>query len=374
MYFVTRAILFAFSILTLFPITQAVYASSHLPASLPPKNPFMPAATSKAATNISPSITPQQYTFSQSNSLHQFRLNYIQAKDVKEALQQLCPTGKIAEEQLSNTILFYGPNSEAQLIRSALDNIDIPSYQVTLEAKIISLNQEAGKNLGINWNWNVIPQRDENTSSTNSNYKGSFKFWRDYSFRFGATLNALESQGKAKILAKPRIITLPGKEASIFIGDHIPVQTEQHNSSGNYTSTEYLDAGIKLKYTPIVNKEGTMVTASVHTEVSTPSLIAEIKNYKITSRTADTHVRMQSGETLIIGGLINEEEQHTLQQIPFLSKLPILGNLFKNRNHNKTKTEVILVLTPYVTKAGESPAIYQASWDNLQEASPKLNS
>mgnify|MGYP005611687449 CR=1 FL=1 len=80
---------------------------------------------------------------------------------------------------------------------------------------------------------------DENNGQ---DFGGNFKFWRGYSFKFNATLNALLAKGKAKILATPSIITIPGKEASIFIGDHIPVQTEKHNSTGSYTTTEYLDA------------------------------------------------------------------------------------------------------------------------------------
>ena len=136
------------------------------------------------------------------------------------------------------------------------------------------------------------------------------------------------------------------------------MQTEKHDSSGSYTATEYLDAGIKLQYAPIISEDGKMVTASVHTEVSTPVLISELKNYRITSRTADTNVRMYSGETLVIGGLISEEQQRTMQKVPFLSKIPLLGELFKNRSRSHSKTEVLLLLTPHITEAGASPAIY----------------
>ena len=78
----------------------------------------------------------------------------------------------------------------------------------------------------------------------------------------------------------------------------------------------------------------------------------------ITSRTADTNVRMYSGETLVIGGLISEEQQRTMQKVPFLSKIPLLGELFKNRSRSHNKTEVLLLLTPHITEAGASPAIY----------------
>lgn len=296
-------------------------------------------------------------------SIKSYKLSYARAKDVQETLKGMFAANRLSIDQITNSILFCGTANEEQRLRQAIKALDIATKQITLEAKIIAISKEDSKNLGINWSWDKIPQteatQDDDDDEDNSNdYGGNFKFWRGYSFKFNATLNALFAKGKAKILATPSIITIPGKEASIFIGDHIPVQTEKHNSTGSYTTTEYLDAGIKLKYTPIVSADGTMVTANVHTEVSTPTLVSEMKNYRITSRTADTNVRMLSGETLVIGGLISEEEQRNLQKVPLLSNIPVLGELFKNRSKRKAKTEVIMLLTPHITEAGTSPAIY----------------
>lgn len=296
-------------------------------------------------------------------SFASYALSYAKAQDVCETLQPLYP-GKLTQDAVTNSLLFYGtPAAHAQL-QGLLKKLDVATQQVTLEAKIIAISKENSKDIGVNWEWDTIPQRNEssndNSSSSNTNsdsYGGNFKFWHGYAFRFHATLNALITSGKAKILATPRIITIPGREASIFIGDHIPVQTEKHDSSGTYTATEYLDAGIKLAYMPIISTDGKMVTAKVHTEVSTPSLVSELKNYRITSRTADTNVRMFSGETLIIGGLISDEQQESLRRVPFLSDIPLLGELFKSRSKKSSTTEVMLLLTPHITQAGKSPAI-----------------
>lgn len=308
-------------------------------------------------------VAPADSMKNYNNTIVAIPLNYTYAKEVNETLKTLFPDSKIGFDTASNSILFTGSAVEEARLRSSIKAIDIPTKQITLEAKIISVNQEAAKNLGISWSWDTLPQKDTKPSDDTENpednrYNGSFKFWRGYAFNFNAALNALFSEGKAKILATPRIITIPGKQASIFIGDHIPVQTEKHDSGSSYTSTDYIDAGINLTYTPIVNQDGTMVTAAVHTEVSTPTLISELQNYKVSSRTADTNVRMRTGETLVIGGLINEEEQKSIQKIPFLSNIPVLGELFKNRSSRKDKTEVLIILTPYITDAGYSPAIY----------------
>ena len=282
-----------------------------------------------------------------------FKLNYAKAEDVKAALDGLLEgTNKVGTDPITNSILFTGSSTDEDRVRSAIKAMDVATKQITLEAKIIAINKDDTKN----------PQNSADNSNNSNNdddedFGGVIHFGASYEFRFNATLNALFANGKAKILATPRIITVPGKEASIFIGDHIPVLTEKIENGVTVNTTEYVDAGIKLTYTPLVSEDD-MITSAVHTEVSTAALVSEIKNYKITSRTADTYVRMRNGETLIIGGLINEEEQKNIQKIPFLSNIPILGELFKNRTTSKTKTEVMMILTPHITEAGVSPAIY----------------
>ena len=325
-------------------------------------NPFFPTGTATAATASRITAIPPAAAAMPTERIATYPLSYARAKDVQEALQGVFKQ-KLAQDAITNSLILCGTAEEHVRLAQLLPKLDVATRQVTLEAKIIAISRENSKDLGIKWGWDTIPQRSESTTSDNdsdsdSNYDGNFKFWRGYAFRFNATLSALIANGKARILATPRIITIPGQQASIFIGDHIPVQTEKHDSSGSYTATEYLDAGIKLEYAPIISCDGKMVTARVHTEVSTPVLISELKNYRITSRTADTNVRMYSGETLVIGGLISEEQQRSIQRIPFLSKIPILGELFINRSKKSAQSEVLLLLTPHITEAGASPAIY----------------
>ena len=313
-----------------------------------------------------------------SAGFYTFPLNYARAEDLQKSLSAILNTGKLAADAGSNSLLFNGSPAEARKIKEALQTLDKSTQQVTLVAKILSISQSDEKNLGIQWTWDTLPQYtkkdSDNTDSPGNGTastadKGHLRLWRRTSaqFRFSATLNALITSGKAKVLATPSLITLPGKEASIFIGSHIPVVTEKHNNGESTYSTEYVDAGIKLRYTPVVSRDG-YITSAVHTEVSTPTLISELKNYRINSRTADTNVRMRNGETLVIGGLISEEEQKQFQQIPFLSKIPLLGFLFKNHFKSKSKTEVIMLLTPYLSDAGTSPAIYGDGEAALREA------
>lgn len=288
------------------------------------------------------------------------KLQYAIAKEVVDSLKGTFAKG-LSFDPVTNAIIFSGNIGDENKLREAIKALDIATKQITLEAKIISINVEDAKELGIKWAWSEIPS----STSTTSTYGGVINWGHGDTSRIQATLNALVTNNKANILATPRIITIPGKQASIFIGDHIPVTTEKVSNGTTTSTTEYVDAGIKLSYTPIVSEDD-YITASVHTEVSTATLVATLKNYTITSRTADTNVRMRNGETLIIGGLINEEEQKKIEKIPFLSNIPILGELFKNRTNSKKKTEVMMILTPYITDAGESPAIYNTRTKNTR--------
>ena len=294
-----------------------------------------------------------------------YKLQYAKASEVLDTLKTIIKGDGLSADAVTNSIVFTGNGGEEAKLRDALTLLDVATKQVTLEAKIIAISVEDEKNLGVTWDWTVLPQSEDTGSSSSSKYGGIIHLSHGYTARFQATVNALITNGKAKILATPRLITIPGKAASIFIGDHIPVLTDKIENGTTTTTTSYVDAGIKLSYTPIVSDDG-YITSVVHTEVSTPTLVSELKNYKITSRTADTNVRMRNGETLVIGGLINEEEQKSFKSIPFLSNIPLLGELFKSRSTTKSKTEVMMILTPYITNAGESPAIYN---DKVKNAS-----
>ena len=113
------------------------------------------------------------------------------------------------------------------------------------------------------------------------------------------------------------------------------------------TSIEYKDAGIILKYTPRVNADGS-ITATIHTEVSTPQYVSDLKAYRFNTRSADTTVTVRDGEPMVIGGLIGAEESKSLSKIPFLGDLPILGALFRNHKSGKSESELMIFLTAHV--------------------------
>lgn len=270
-------------------------------------------------------------------------------------------------DRATNSLLFYGTSAEAQKIRNILDKIDIPYKQVTIEAEVLSIDKNAAKNLGIEWEWSKTPQYpDRDASENNGNVQkvtrkpinenesiaGIISFGRGpegypFEFYYESTINALITDGKANILSKPKITTINGNEAVINIGGEVPVPTLSTTNSTTTTTYEYKQTGIILKCVPRVNDDG-YITATLHTEVSTPVYVSELKVYKFNKRSADTQVRLKDGETMVIGGLIGSEESNNFSKIPFLGDLPILGKFFSNVNKSKTDSEVIIFVTAHI--------------------------
>ena len=276
-----------------------------------------------------------------------------------------------------NALILFGTPAEYERVKKLLETLDVELKQVSVEAKILAIDKEATKNLGVEWTWSAIPQYpehdresytrtnsdgvvtyyEENTYTRKSNDStgyGIIRFGRShegypFEFYYGAKINALVTNGKAKILSRPNVTTIQGREAVINVGSSVPVPRVDVTNSTTTTSIEYRDAGIILRYTPGINDDGT-ITAKIHTEVSTPQYVEDLKAYRFNTRSADTVVTVRDGEPMIIGGLIGAEEAKSVSKIPFLGDLPILGALFRNHRKSNSESELMIFLTAHVLK------------------------
>lgn len=302
----------------------------------------------------------------------------IDDKDKKTAINN-----KVMIDESENTISFYGTLKQYEQIKNFLQEQDKPQKQVSLEAKVTAIQKDAAKDLGVSWEWSKLPQSpeheitydtvkhtvinedgskeeitdylpvDEVTRKWNDdeNIPGVIRFGKGvdgypYEFYYAAKIDALISDGKANILARPNITTIQGKEAVINIGSEVPVPTVSTTNSTTTTSIKYREAGIILKCTPRVNEDG-IITVKVHTEVSSPMYVEDMKAYRFQKRSADTIVRLKDGQTMVIGGLIGSDEAKQMSKIPFLGDIPILGNLFKHIQKSKSDAEVMIFLTAH---------------------------
>ncbi|ANR69644.1 pilus assembly protein PilQ [Selenomonas sp. oral taxon 126] len=273
---------------------------------------------------------------------------------------------RVLVDRATNTLLFYGTESEALSVREIISALDVAPQQVSLEARVIAISKQAAKELGVDWSWSSIPQYpktergtdghwqvgERNTGMGGTNTPGIIRFGRGpegvpFEFYYSAAIRALITDGRAKMLARPNITTVQGHEALINIGAEVPVPRTTTSNTVTTTGIDYREAGIILRYTPRVTEDGNIV-ARVHTEVSTPVYVEDLKAYRFQKRSADTTVRLKDGETMVIGGLIDSDESRSLSKIPFLGDIPILGAFFRSVRTSKTETELMIFLTAHV--------------------------
>ena len=167
-----------------------------------------------------------------------------------------------------------------------------------------------------------------------------------------AVLNALGKDGRLQVLATPQLMVLDNQKAQIKVGDRISVQTQQQTVAGTtaglINSFQYIETGILLTVTPRINSGG-QVTVEVNQEVSVPlQSTVPGANPDISQRTANTTVVVASGESIVLGGLIREDNTRTTSGIPLLSKIPVLGAAFGTQNIVKRRTETILLIRPVI--------------------------
>lgn len=262
---------------------------------------------------------------------------------------------RVLADVSTGSLLVYGTAEEAERARELVQKLDVPARQVSIEAKVVSVNKEDASKLGIQWDWTTLPQYNYDGDEAkrpvfekSGTAGGIVSFGKGpggkpYEWQFSAAIEAMVSHGKADVLSRPNIVTMQGQEAVINIGGEVPVPTVSTTNSTVTTSIEYRPAGIILRCLPMVNEDG-YITSKIHTEVSSPQYVEEMNAYSFQKRSADTMVRLKDGETMVIGGLISSEEIKSMSKVPFLGDLPILGNLFKSVHSSVANSEIFIIL------------------------------
>ena len=227
------------------------------------------------------------------------------------------------------------------------------------------MSREDATKLGVQWQWSSLPQYNYDGDGTkrpnlgNTGTAGGIVSFgkgpegKPFEWQYGATIEAMITNGKAEVLSRPNVVTLQGQEAVINIGGDIPVPTVSTTNSTVTTSIDYRPAGIILRCCPMVNEAGE-ITSRIHTEVSSPQYVEAMNAYSFNRRSVDTTVRLKDGETLVIGGLISSEELKSMSKIPFLGDLPILGALFRSVHNSKNTSEIFIILKAQVVDNREN--------------------
>jgi len=254
--------------------------------------------------------------------------------------------------------------------------MDIPSRQVMMEVTIATVLLTDEINFGVEWLFkggapsgrgsggNVVvstpgnPAVPPSSGGTNdpslSLAKGFVYIINNTNFPGGvqAVLHLLDTYGDTKVIANPHLAALDNQKATIKSGERIPINQQSIvGSTTNVvtTTSQYIDTGVLLQVTPHINAGG-LVTMEVQAEVSDPGNFAPGEAPPINTRSVQTVVGVQSGQTMIMGGLIGETKQNNSQGLPLLSRIPIIGGLFGNQTLTNNRTELIMFITPRVVE------------------------
>jgi len=266
-------------------------------------------------------------------------LKFLSAAKAAELLSKIIPSAVFQVGGRANSLVVRGRDSEIKDVKKLVATIDKLAPQILIESKVVEVAQSDSMKLGIsygNGTYKFITRKETKRTSPADDLI--------------STLNSLVTDGKANVVANPRIATLDNQEAMINIGSRIPYAVPVNSGSSTQWTVDYIDAGVKLKITPQLGQEGD-ITTFIQPEVSS---ISEWRTTAagdfpvISTRNASATVRVKNGETIVIGGLLSETERENTTRVPILGYIPGIGMLFQNKNIEKEKTEIVFLITPHV--------------------------
>ena len=279
-----------------------------------------------------------------------FKIDNAILEDEIEAIKNMLSIIIPDEERINidgrqNEIIVKGTREELDNVETMIIGLDKRSPQIMIQSKVVEITLDGEKELGIKWTSGGTTDEEGNKiegqiTIGELTLGGSF----ERSGLIEATLKALQTAGKTNILSNPKVLTLDGKEAKILSGSKIPIKEV---TADGVETIKYMDVGLSMTITPRLSSDG-LVTMEVNPKIE--SLGAElIQGYPIiNSREEQVIIRANLGETVVIGGLITSEDIENIRKIPFLSSIPIFGELFKFTHTKNKKTEIIILITAHL--------------------------
>ncbi|MDB5042274.1 MAG: hypothetical protein JWN27_3000 [Candidatus Eremiobacteraeota bacterium] len=275
------------------------------------------------------------------------------ATAVQQALQPAHPELRVTVPNGMQSLILTGSPQSIRDAKELALALDIIPQSVVLDTEILELDENSSRNLGLQLGTNSIGSTFSEILPTPSpdgiagRLIGVQPFTRT-GISFQASVNLLLQNGHARVLADPRITTLSGRTATIRAGDTISILTTVGGGTGTVATTQLqsFQTGVTLDITPIITNAGELSVA-LHPIVN--SLTGYLNGVpQISTRDTQTTVHLRDNETLVIGGLIQENTQRTDSKIPLLGDLPLVGRAFRNVNTTSTRNELIIVVTPHV--------------------------
>ncbi len=269
----------------------------------------------------------------------------------------------ISLDNESNSIVVMGNTEELLYINSLIKELDVEKAQVYVQARIIEVNDELVNQIGISYGIFAGSANSNGLTAFSSSLNGgsdSISLVKEAigldipditsGLALGASLNLLKQNGALDIVSEPSILAINNKESSIYVGETISIKTSSSVTDGGTTRENFQreDVGLTLKVKPRISNE-TKVTLEINT------ILEGVKTTKTISGNADTSKKevkttaiLNNGESVIIGGLIENKIETTNQKVPVLGDIPLFGELFKNDISNNKKNNLVVIVTPYM--------------------------
>ena len=286
---------------------------------------------------------------------------------------------RVVEDETTNSLVILSTPRDYETLRTVLRSLDVVPRQVLFEALIAEISLTEGDRLSI---MQSLQPNNSDTSGKTGDQGGTYldafgdelrligdigsggllgavSAYRNGIEIYKGVIDAAANRGKAKILSRPNLMTSDNQEARLLVGQEVPILTTQSGSNIQSNSTtdilqsvQYRDTGLVIRALPQVNSEG-LVNLELSLEISevAPGESAGgIQSPTFTTRKAETSVVVNSGETLVIGGIIAESTNDEKEGVPYLMDVPFLGPLFRGTSTSRRRVELIVLITPFVVR------------------------
>ncbi|MBN1865642.1 MAG: hypothetical protein JW808_12160 [Victivallales bacterium] len=328
-----------------------------------------------------------------------YRCRYAQAKSLVSAMESVVSSGATVEAVTEkNLVVIYDLDSKVDELRSALEKMDIPVPQLLVEAQIIEVYLEAKTERDVRVEYRKVDSDDGTTSTFGFNLTapaqnlqpGQGSGFNFYPYSSGTTADRimknlnlyirwLQNTRDAKILSAPNIIVDLGSTASIITGEDLPIQETQVTGNSVTTSTFYKRIGVKLNVTPmLINRD--MVQLKVNPEVTSVVRFEQFTQNEITVstpviaiRNINTELSMLDGEIIMLGGLYSTERLVTKRRTPYLSDLPLIGELFTALDESNVQKQLIFFLKMHVITPGQPEGLVSRDLEKISDDMQKAS-
>ena len=336
-------------------------------------------------------------------SAEYLQVNYAKASELANLIQGsganslLSERGSVGIDDRTNTLLVQDTSDRIRDIRRLVARLDIPVRQVLIESRIVIVRDDFSRDLGVRWGFTGVYENGDdgiytvtgssagadtivNSAIDNINDTGTAfpveipdlddRFnvrlplaspagslavaILDDDYLVDLELSALQAEGRGEVISSPRVITANQKEANIKQGVEIPYQEA---ASSGATTTEFKEAVLSLTVTPQITPDDRIIMDLLVTKDSVGDQVSNERGGSIPSidtRSVETQVLVDNGQTVVLGGIYETEEREQEEKVPFLGDIPGLGVLFRRTSVRSEKTELLIFVTPKILKEGSS--------------------